>query len=37
MYYEKSPGAKTFTGQVLVYVDPIVSLKKTSLVLAGAY
>lgn len=37
MYYEKSPGAKTFTGQVLVYVDLIVSLKKMSLDLAGVY
>lgn len=37
MFYEKSPGAKTFTGQVLVYVDLIVSLKKMSLDLAGVY
>lgn len=37
MYDEKSPGAKTFTGQVLVYVDLIVSLKKMSLDLAGVY
>lgn len=37
MYYEKSPGAKTFTGQVLTYVDLIVSLKKISLDLAGVY
>lgn len=37
MYYEKSPGAKTSTGQVLVYVDLIVSLKKMSLDLAGVY
>lgn len=37
MYYEKSPEAKTFTGQVLVYVDLIVSLKKMSSELAGVY
>lgn len=37
MYDEKSPEAKTFTGQVLVYVDLIVSLKKMSLDLAGVY